>query len=105
LRSLYKGLKGAAIKGLELTDPWLAVANLKASQGKLGVYAIIRAEQAPNPESRITLANEKDVLNMPLAKLDWQFSEIDKRSVRVLVQTLGEEYESTWLEQLYCSYP
>lgn len=92
-RTLYKNLKGMAVRGLEWTDPWASIANMKASNGALGLYAIIRAEQAPNPDSRVTLAARSDALGMPLAALDWRFSDIDKRSVRVLMETLKSEYQ------------
>ena len=92
-RSLYKGLKGVAIRGLEKTDPWLPALNMKMSNGKLGLYAIVRAEQAPNPDSRVVLSLRKDILGMPLASLDWQFSELDKYSVKLLMETLKSEYQ------------
>ena len=91
-RSSYKAVKGLAVKGLEWTDPWSSVANMKVS-GKLGLYAIIRAEQAPNPASRVTLSDEVDALGSRLPVLDWRFLPIDKRSVRVLMETLGGELE------------
>ncbi len=91
-RSTYKRLKTLTIKLREMTDPWPSVFAMKKSRGKLGLYAVIRAEQAPNPDSRITLSEDKDALGLPLAKLDWQYSEIDKRSVRVLMETLRDEY-------------
>ncbi len=92
-RSLYKGLKGAAIKLLEISDPWPTVWSLKRGHQKKGLYAVVRAEQAPIPESRVVLGEETDALGMPRLKLDWQFSEIDKRSVRVLMETLKTEYQ------------
>lgn len=106
-RTLYKGLKGISIRARELTDPWPTVMSMKASGGKLGLYAVVRAEQAPIPSSRITLSDERDALGLPLACLDWQFSDIDKRSVSVLMETLKSEYQrlglgdvtpSAWLE-------
>ena len=50
-----------------------------------------RQEQAPNPDSRVTLSTEKDALGMPRAKLDWQLTELDKRSIRTFYQLLGQE--------------
>ena len=50
-----------------------------------------RQEQAPNPDSRILLSTEKDALGMPLADLQWRFTPIDKRSIRVFYELLGEE--------------
>jgi len=91
-RSSYKWVKGLAVKGLEWTDPWSSVLNIKLS-GKLGLYAIIRAEQSPNPESRVSLSVERDALGQRLPVLDWQFQDIDKRSVAVLMGVFGAELE------------
>jgi choline dehydrogenase-like flavoprotein len=54
-----------------------------------------RQEQAPNPDSRVTLSNEKDALGMPRARLDWRFTELDKRSMRTFYQLLGREMGRT----------
>jgi choline dehydrogenase-like flavoprotein len=54
-----------------------------------------RQEQAPNPDSRVTLSTEKDALGMPRAKLNWQLTELDKRSMRTFYQVLGREMGST----------
>lgn len=91
-RTLYHGVKALAIRGLEKTDPWGPVINMKLNGNKMGVFAISRAEQAPNPDSRITLGEVKDALGLRQAVLDWQFVEQDKRSVRVLMDTLGDEF-------------
>jgi len=50
-----------------------------------------RQEQAPNPDSRVMLSEEKDELGMPRVKLNWQFTELDKRSIRVYYEVLGRE--------------
>lgn len=50
-----------------------------------------RQEQAPNPDSRVTLSTGKDALGMPRAKLDWRLTELDKRSIRTFYQLLGQE--------------
>ena len=38
-------------------------------------------EQAPNPQSRVSLDNKKDILGMPRVKLNWKLSEKDRRSM------------------------
>ncbi|GAA0478289.1 GMC family oxidoreductase [Parasphingorhabdus litoris] len=91
-RASYHGLKKLAVKGLEWTDPWSSILNMKLNRNRLGVFAIVRAEQAPNPDSRIILGCATDRLGMRQVELDWQLSEIDKRSVKVLMETVGEEY-------------
>jgi choline dehydrogenase-like flavoprotein len=50
-----------------------------------------RQEQAPNPDSRIVLGTEKDEMGMPRANLQWRFTRIDKRSIRVFYELLGTE--------------
>jgi choline dehydrogenase-like flavoprotein len=54
-----------------------------------------RQEQAPNPDSRVTLSTEKDALGMPRARLNWQLTELDKRSMRTFYEVLGREMGST----------
>ncbi len=65
---------------------WMVVKS-----GMQDLYAVIRAEQAPNPDSRVTLVDEKDALGMQKINLDWRFMEIDKRTVSVLMRTLDKE--------------
>jgi len=66
--------------------PWLL-----HKAGRLDVALLVRAEQAPNPDSRVTLSEDRDALGMNRVRLDWRLSQIDVRSVDVLVRTLGEE--------------
>lgn len=40
------------------------------------------AEQAPNPDSRVTLSDRRDRFGMPQPRLDWRFTELDRRSLR-----------------------
>ena len=54
---------------------------------------LIRAEQAPNPDSRVMLSHERDRLGMPRVSLDWRLSELDVHSVERLVAALGSEIE------------
>jgi choline dehydrogenase-like flavoprotein len=56
-----------------------------------------RQEQAPNPNSRITLSTEKDAMGMPRVKFDWQLTELDKRSIRTYYKLLGQEMGRTGL--------
>jgi choline dehydrogenase-like flavoprotein len=50
-----------------------------------------RTEQAPNPNSRIILSNERDVLGQNRVRLNWQLSAIDKRSIRRAHEIIGQE--------------
>ena len=88
-RRLWRGVKGAALWAHERTDPlrpWLLVRS-----GARELAMIVRAEQAPNPDSRITLGAERDALGVPRADLHWRLTELDKHSVRVLVTAMDAE--------------
>lgn len=50
-----------------------------------------RIEQAPNPNSRVTLDTEKDSLGMPRAMLNWELTPLEKRSIRKIYELLGQE--------------
>jgi choline dehydrogenase-like flavoprotein len=50
-----------------------------------------RIEQAPNPESRVTLDTEKDGLGVPRASLHWELTSFEKRSLRKIYELLGQE--------------
>lgn len=54
-----------------------------------------RIEQAPNPESRVTLDTEKDSLGMPRAALHWVLTPLEKRSIRKIYELLGQEVGKT----------
>lgn len=88
-RWLWQTGKRSIIGLSRLTDPlrpWLL-----AQSGRCGLYAIVRAEQAPNPHSRVYLSGERDALGVPRLVLDWQLQNIDKRSVRVAMQGFDSE--------------
>lgn len=59
--------------------------------GRLDVALVVRGEQAPNPDSRVTLSAEQDALGMPRVRLDWRTSPLDVHSVAHLVAALGRE--------------
>lgn len=79
---------------------WLAVRDLddvawfayERFTGQKPLYFSIRSEQAPNPDSRVTLGDEMDALGQRRVRLDWRFTEIDKRSVKAMITALGAEF-------------
>ncbi|WP_228062458.1 GMC family oxidoreductase [Lysobacter sp. H23M47] len=48
-------------------------------------------EQAPNPDSRITLSDELDALGQRKVCVDWQLTELDHRTHRTAAALFGEE--------------
>ena len=88
-RALWMATKkaaGWAQRHIDPARPWLL-----HKLGTLDVALLVRGEQAPNPESRVRLTGETDSTGLPRVALDWRLSEIDVRSVEVLVETLGRE--------------
>ncbi|HEY6632990.1 MAG TPA: GMC family oxidoreductase [Rhizobiaceae bacterium] len=51
------------------------------------------AEQAPNPDSRLTLSNERDAFGMPRLKVDWRISELDLLSLEKSYGLLAREMQ------------
>jgi choline dehydrogenase-like flavoprotein len=91
-RALWRLTKGSARWLQTQTDPILPW--LRLAFGTAGLYLSVRAEQAPNPASRVFLQDECDALGMPKLALDWRFSALDKRTLRVVATQLGAELES-----------
>jgi choline dehydrogenase-like flavoprotein len=54
-------------------------------------HLMTRQEQAPNPESRVTLSRERDALGVPRARLDWRLTSLDRRSFAAFYEVLGRE--------------
>ncbi|MEM8487227.1 MAG: GMC family oxidoreductase [Bacteroidota bacterium] len=66
--------------------------SMLIDHSKIKVYSMhTRLEQAPNPNSRIGLSQDKDALGVPRTKLDWQLTKLDKHSIRSFYETVGEE--------------
>jgi len=60
---------------------------------RMQLYVIARAEQSPNPESRVLLSDQRDALGCRRADLDWQMSDLDKHTVRELALSLQREFK------------
>lgn len=64
----------------------------KTDPSKYREFVLVsRQEQAPNPDSRVTLSQEVDPLGLPRVKLDWQLTELDSRTIRTMYRTLANE--------------
>jgi choline dehydrogenase-like flavoprotein len=50
-----------------------------------------RIEQAPNPQSRITLDTETDALGVRRAMLHWELTPLEKRSIREIYKLIGQQ--------------
>lgn len=105
-RALWRMTRGMKRWLHRVSDPLKPWMNLHLD--RKGLYLSVRAEQAPNPDSRVRITRDCDALGVPRIELDWRLSEIDKRTVRVLVseldahlrrQDLGRVEPAPWLLQ------
>jgi choline dehydrogenase-like flavoprotein len=63
-------------------------------------FLLGECEQAPNPESRVRLVEERDALGMPRVQLEWRLSALDKRSLRRGHEILARELARAGLGRL-----
>lgn len=62
--------------------------------GKDELTIVLRAEQSPNPDSRVRLSVDKvDRLGMPQVELDWRLQRLDRESAAGLVAAFTEEMQ------------
>jgi choline dehydrogenase-like flavoprotein len=50
------------------------------------------AEQAPNRDSRVLLSEKRDPLGVPLARVDWRLTELDRRTAAAMATTVASEF-------------
>jgi choline dehydrogenase-like flavoprotein len=95
---IYRGF----LDGLQKFVPGFLMRTAARMRG-MELYLMARAEQAPNPDSRVKLSSEIDALGCRRGDLDWQMSELDKRSVLELSLAVGREFERLGLGKLQVS--
>jgi choline dehydrogenase-like flavoprotein len=64
------------------------------------IKLVNQTEQAPNPDSRVTLSEKRDRLGMNRVRLNWRLSEMDKRSLRRAHEIIGQELGRAGLGRL-----
>jgi len=85
---------GAALRGL----PDVAQARAPRRRRQLELVALrVQAEQAPNPESRVSLDEARDPYGLPRARVDWRIGERDRSSIRRVQEILDQELRSRGL--------
>ena len=105
------------IKGLDdilyvktRSEPWLKPrygvdqggwSEVPAEKRGFSEFEIVQlAEQAPDPENRITLCPGRDRLGLPMAKIFWRWNDIDIRSICRTQDILKAELASAGLGEL-----
>ena len=97
-RSLWKSqrLAGRLVKhSAGPLFPWLGYHS-----GRSELTIVLRAEQAPNPDSRVMLTDRLDSLGMRRVRLDWRLGELDVRSASSLVHAASRAFASSGLGRI-----
>lgn len=64
---------------------------------------IVRAEQVPNPESRVTLSPHRDRLGMPRVSLDWRLTDLDFAAIWRNVERMDRAFQAAGVGKM--EYP
>ena len=81
------------------TQDWLQrnlsmpLLRMGAKVTRMGLYVMARAEQAPNPDSRVRLSAHKDELGCQRADLDWRLCSLDKETMLQFGKILEREFD------------
>ncbi|HKU15983.1 MAG TPA: GMC family oxidoreductase [Steroidobacteraceae bacterium] len=90
LSTLWRNLSDAVARPFQST-----------SEGGNVFYRVItEQEQAPNPESRVTLGATKDRLGIPRARLAWRLTELDRHTIKVAVKEIAGAMGTTGMARV-----
>lgn len=92
LWSILRHLPDAAVAGL--------LHLLKPPRFILGYLLESKSEQAPNPDSRLTLSHDRDELGVNRIRIDWRLSELDRRTILRGEEIIGQELERLGIGRL-----
>jgi choline dehydrogenase-like flavoprotein len=87
---------GAVLRRFDVTDDLtvdvqrVIAATAPEQEGSVSAYAIrLQLEQAPNPDSRVTLSDERDGLGLRRPRLDWRLTDLDTHTLVTTTHALG----------------
>lgn len=98
----------AAMGSADIATALMRKLSRRATVASTRVDLIGFFEQAPNPDSRITLGNDLDALGQRKVCVDWQLTELDLRTHRIAASLFGEHLAAAcdgvfriepWLEE------
>jgi choline dehydrogenase-like flavoprotein/threonine dehydrogenase-like Zn-dependent dehydrogenase len=102
-RGRVRGLDPRHLAGVAAEAPTL-VRLARFRLRNEGPIAVVRVrsflEQEPRRSSRVRLSDRRDPLGRPLAAVDWDLSDLDRRSVRVLHEALARAFRRHGLGEL-----
>jgi choline dehydrogenase-like flavoprotein len=79
----------------------VARARLRRPDPARSVLAMrVQAEQAPNPDSRVTLGTRRDRFGLPVARVDWRPTASDRASIRASQEAVDAALRAAGLGQV-----
>jgi choline dehydrogenase-like flavoprotein len=63
----------------------------------IGAHVEVVCEQAPNPDSRVFLLDDSNRFGLPRVALDWQITELERRTMKETMIALGSYFASNEL--------
>lgn len=82
-----RALMSSPLAGLAFAGGVFTGANALVRRRRL----VVSTEQCPNPDSRVTLSEERDALGMPKVRLDWRLNALDWHTMSRTAGILHED--------------
>jgi choline dehydrogenase-like flavoprotein len=77
----------------------------RASPSRGAIRLHVDVEQAPNPDSRVRLIDDRDALGVRRALLDWRVGEAEVRTIQTFARLFAEAFEQAGLGQIDLAGP
>jgi choline dehydrogenase-like flavoprotein len=78
-----------------------AVEELRNARRPDTLQLLAEAEQAPNPESRVTLSpRSRDAFGLPTARLAWRLTDLDRRAIKASQEIIDAALERSGIGRL-----
>ena len=93
---------------LQFLKSWLAVRNLQsrrmpavALRSRTGTYPLdFNAEQSPDPDCRVALADELDRFGVPKLSIAWRMSDLDRQSIAINYRLMRTDFARSGAAEL-----
>jgi len=100
-RHLFRVLRGAPGIARHVFERKIRRSGARPSSAVPPVFRLDNmAEQAPNPESRVTLADDQDALGLPRVRLDWRLGRSDMDNMVRAQEIFDRELRSAGVGRL-----
>lgn len=101
-KDLPKAIKNVALRPHRVARAMFRhyVMRQPASVGGTAPLLGLGTEQAPNPESRVTLSDQRDSLGVRRAKLDWRLTTLETHSIRAFATAVQAYWQRTGVASL-----